>query len=92
MLLEHRGTGRAKLDLWNRDGSARIIVNVDVSPPVINEPAFHHGIGGGFNVFGGNRVRKTIPTIPAHRRRQGDFVANNNFEFRFALPRAFFVP
>ena len=61
------------------------VVNVDVGPPVVDQAAGDHRVGGGADVRLGDVATETIPAIPAHRRRQRDGVAADDFERPFGL-------
>ena len=58
-----------------------VIVHVDVSPAVVDEAALDHRVRRALDPVLRNRAGKTIPTVPAHRRRQRNLVANDDAEF-----------
>ena len=82
----------ARLALQQRIVAPRLdlpaIVDVDVRPAVLRQPAVDHGVGGRahFGVVDGDG--KAVPTVPAQRRRQGDLVAADDFEFPLCFARA----
>ena len=67
-----------------------VVVNVDVDPTVIDEAAVDHRVGGGFDPFLRHRVGETVPTVPAHRRRQTDLRTANNLQFPFGVAQFVF--
>ena len=58
---------------------------------MVDEAALDHRIGGGFHLVGGNRCGETVPTVPAHRRRERDLVAADDAEFFLRRAERFFA-
>src|SRR4051812_41430603 len=56
------------------------VVNVDVSPTVIDQAAIDHCICRGFDPLFRHRVGETIPTVPSHRRSEADLWTANDLE------------
>src|SRR4029077_16720421 len=54
------------------------IVDVDVSPAVVDEAAGNHRICGSADILSGDVATEAVPTIPTHGRRQCDGVAAND--------------
>ena len=86
-------SGNFALD-WMKPLASRLrfpaIVNINIGPAVIDQPAADHGIGGGTNFAVIDRVGETIPTVPTQRRGQGDLVSDNDFQpFFITAPRVF---
>ena len=63
------------------------VVHVDVGPAMVNEPALHHCVRSTLDPVFRNRVGETIPTVPAHRRRQRNLVADDDAKFFYAIRR-----
>ena len=57
------------------------IIDVDVGPAVIDEAGIDHAAGAEQNFFGGDAAAPAVPTVPAHGRGEGDFFADDDFEF-----------
>ena len=56
------------------------VIDVDVRPAVVDEPALDHGIGGTFHPVGGHGGGKAVPAVPAHLRGECDLVATHDAE------------
>ena len=54
------------------------IVDVDVSPAVLTQAHFYHGIGGGDHFFPIDVACPGVPAIPANGRSEGNGIADFN--------------
>ncbi len=54
------------------------VVDVDVGPAVVDQPAGGHGPRGVDHVLALDRAVIGVPTVPAHGRGEGDFVADDD--------------
>ena len=57
------------------------IIDVDISPAVIDESGGNEGARRTQNFFLIHGLRPAIPAVPAHRRRQRNLVAHDDAEF-----------
>ena len=60
------------------------VVDVDIAPAMVSEPFFDHCACRGKYLFLRNVACPAVPTVPAHRWSEGDFIAHNDPQVAFA--------
>jgi hypothetical protein len=60
------------------------IVNVDVTPAVVDKAGSAQGAGAAQDFVGVHLAAPAVPTVPTRRRREGDGVAGDDLEFLFS--------
>ena len=74
----------ALLDVFGGDAHPAI-VDADIRIPDIGHAAGHHGFGGRADFGVGDEMVVGIPVVPAHRRSQGEFVADDECQLALVL-------
>ena len=65
------------------------VVDVDVGPAVIDQALIDHRLGRNFYLLGIDGAGPAVPTVPAHRRRQGDGLTDDDLQRLAVLAERF---
>jgi len=65
------------------------VVNIYISPAVVDEAFFYHGPGALAYILVGDGTAPAVPAVPAHRRGEADFIAD--LKTKHSLGRALII-